>query len=74
MPTGAEEVNHSECEAGVEEFGSIIRSIIVVTHEGMLATLDRVSVGGGRAHPINIRLAKDLVSVLAMAAVRCRFE
>ena len=74
MPSGAEEVNHIKRQGGAEEFGSTARLVVASTHEEMVAASDTVRVSGGRARPNCARLAKDPVSVLAIATVGCRFE
>ena len=74
MRSGAEEVSHTKRQAGAEESGSTARLIVASTCEETWAALDRDRVSGGRAHPKRARLAKDPVSVLAIAAVGRRFE
>ena len=69
MLSGAEEVSHTKRQAGAEESGSTARLIVASTCEETWAAPDR-----DRAHPNRARLAKDPVSVLAIAAVGRRFE
>lgn len=74
MPSGAEEVSHTKGQAGAEEFGSTAQAVVASTREEMVVASDRVRVSGGRAHPMHARLAKDPVSVLAIATVGRHFE
>ena len=74
MLSGAEEVSHTKRQAGAEESDSTARLAVASTREETRAASDRVRVSGGRAHPKRARLAKDPVSVLAIATVGRRLE
>ena len=67
-------LSHTKRQVVAEEFGSTAPSVDASKWEEKVVLSDRGCVCDGRAHPMRARLAKDLVSVLAIARVRCRFE